>query len=283
MSIVLTSSFRTFFKPDPLRHIPPADQLTAWWQALIGQFETFWDTEAPRIGESGSVGWRNTPPGTPPPPSRPAPSFAHTSSDPFERWLEAEMSAEQAYALPGRVRDLDPATEDDPFHVIVFSDISPFLFPIFTPEVRLQLIYAFLTFLGLPFTPPEVPSTSPANADPHLRWTLVENRSARQAFWPPKQSIKRIAWQTVGGEPMEPERKRGMDDPFGCPVKCWAQDRETLFGRKGAWYRDVEALDLQAIDVELVRSVFKLLRPLVPDPSFTLASFALEAAVSPKR
>lgn len=82
---------------------------------------------------------------------------------------------------------------------------------------------------------------------------------------------------------MEPERKRGMDDPFGCPVKCWAQDRETLFGRKGAWYRDVEALDLQAIDVELVRSVFKLLRPLVPDPSFTLASFALEAAVSPKR
>ncbi|KIR70905.1 hypothetical protein I310_05317 [Cryptococcus deuterogattii CA1014] len=272
----------TFFKPDHLRHIPPADQLTAWWQALIGEFETFWDTEAPRVGESGSVGWRNTPPSTPPPPSRPAPSFAHTSSDPFERWLEAEMSAEQAYALPGRVRDLGPATEDDPFHVIVFSDISPFLFPIFTPEVRLQLIYAFLTFLGLPFTPPEVPSTSPANADPHLRWTLVENRSARQAFWPPKQGIKRIAWQTVGGEPMEPERKRGMDDPFGCPVKCWAQDRQTLFGRKGVWYRDVEALDLQAIDVELVRSVFKLLRPLVPDPSFTLASFALEAAVSPK-
>ncbi|OXG26985.1 hypothetical protein C359_05015 [Cryptococcus neoformans Bt120] len=272
----------TFFKPDHLRYSPPADQLTAWYQALIGEFETFWDTEAPRIGEPGSVGWRNTPAGTAPPPSRPAPSFAHTSFDPFERWFEAEISAEKAYALPGRVRDLDPAIEDDPFHVIVFSDISPFLFPIFTPEVRLQLIYAFLTFLGLPFTPPEVPSASPANADPHLCWALVENRSARQAFWPPKQGTKKIAWQTVGGEPMEPERMRGMDDPFGCPVKCWAQNRETMFGRKGIWYRDVGALDLQAIDVELVRSVFELLRPLVPDPSFTLASFALEAAISPK-
>lgn len=279
---MLTSFFRTFFKPDHLRYTPPADQLTAWYQALIGEFETFWDTEAPRIGEPGSVGWRNTPAGTPPPPSRPAPSFAHTSFDPFERWFEAEISAEKAYALPGRVRDLDPAIEDDPFHVIVFSDISPFLFPIFTPEVRLQLIYAFLTFLGLPFTPPEVPSASPANADPHLCWALVENRSARQAFWPPKQGTKKIAWQTVGGEPMEPERMRGMDDPFGCPVKCWAQNRETMFGRKGIWYRDVGALDLQAIDVELVRSVFELLRPLVPDPSFTLASFALEAAISPK-
>ncbi|WVQ97651.1 hypothetical protein IAU59_004765 [Kwoniella sp. CBS 9459] len=272
----------TFFKPGHLRQRPESYSLTSWFDKIQSEFEEFWDSEAPRIGEDGSLGWRDSMASSDPPSSRPSPSFHHISDDPFERWLEAESHAESSYALPGRATDLDPETEDDPYHVILFSDIQPFLFAVTTPEVRLQLIYAFLTFLGLPFSPPGVPSSSPANTDPHLRWSLANNASARQAFWPPKHSAKKILWQTVGGEPMEPERPRGMEHPFGSPIKSWVQDRGTMLGRQGSWFKDLDSTDLGAVDVELVRNVFSLLWALVPDPAFTLASFAFESTVSQK-
>nr|XP_031858056.1 uncharacterized protein CI109_006498 [Kwoniella shandongensis]KAA5525128.1 hypothetical protein CI109_006498 [Kwoniella shandongensis] len=271
----------TYFKPDHLRRQPSLSGRATWFESVQSEFEAFWDTEAPRIGDSGARGWRNHTAVSSPSP-KPDHSLHHNSSDPFEQWLETENHAEMTYALPGRVTDLDSATEDDPYHVVLFGDIQPFLFPIFTPEVRLQLIYAFLTFLGLPYTPPGVPSTAPAGNDPHLRWMLMYNDMARRSYWPKKEGRTKIAWQTVGGEPMEPERSRGLDNPFQCPTKCWLQDRGTMFGRQGSWFKDLEAMDLSMLDTNVVRNVFTLLRPLVPDPSFTLASFAFEAAVSPK-
>ncbi|KAK8866141.1 hypothetical protein IAR55_001292 [Kwoniella newhampshirensis] len=271
----------TFFKPDHLRRQPsPADR-AKWFDAVLSEFETFWDSEASRIGETGARGWRSTTDVISSPPTT-EDSFKHASSDPFERWLEAEKHAESTCAFPGRATDLDSATEDDPFHVVLFSDIQPFLFPVLNAEVRLQLIYAYFTFLGLPYAPPGVPSTAPASNDPHLRWQLMYNDMGRRMFWPRAENTKRIAWQTVGGEAMQPERSRGLENPFQCPVKCWLQDRGTMFGRPASWFRDLEAMDLSVVTASVVRNAFALLRPLVPDPSFTLAAFAFEAAVSPK-
>ncbi|WVF70250.1 hypothetical protein IAT40_005039 [Kwoniella sp. CBS 6097] len=272
----------TFFKPDLLRHRPESSSPSGWFEKIQSEFEDFWESEAPRIGDSGALGWRRSGSSINPPPSRSAGSLQHSSEDPFERWLEAEVHAEKAYARPGRATDLDSETEDDPYHIILFADIQPFLFAVTIPEVRLQLIYAFLAFLGLPFAPPGVPSSSAANNDPHLQWSLANNEHARRAFWPPKHALKKIPWQTVGGEPMEPERGRGLDNPFGSRVKCWTQDRGTLLGKQSSWFTDLDAIDISAVNVDLVRNVFSLLRPLVPDPAFTLASFAFESAISPK-
>ncbi|WVQ61954.1 uncharacterized protein L199_000087 [Kwoniella botswanensis] len=269
----------TFFKPDHLRISSSSAHIR--FDDVLDEFEGFWDTEAPRIGEPGSKGWKNTAPSAVPS-SQVLRPLNRTSEDPFEKWLEAELHAESNYSMPGRATDLNEEVEDDPYHTILFSDIRPFLSPINSPEVRLQLIYAFLTFLGLPFTPPDVPSSSPASNDPHLQWTLAHNPAKRNAFWPPRQSSKRLPWQTVGGEPMDPERTRGLDNPFESPVKCWLQDRNTTLGRKGSWFTDIDAEDVAALDVDLLRNVFNVLRPLVPDPAFTLASFAFESAVSAK-
>ncbi|OCF54309.1 hypothetical protein L486_08223 [Kwoniella mangroviensis CBS 10435] len=269
----------TFFKPDHLR-TSPSSAPTRFDDILDG-YEKFWDTEAPRIGEPGSKGWKNTAPSAVPSAQVLKP-LTHSSEDPFEKWLEAELHAESNYSMPGRATDLNEEVEDDPYHIILFSDIRPFLFSINSPEVRLQLIYAFLNFLGLPFTPPDIPSSSPATNDPHLQWTLAHNPAKRNAFWPLRQSSKRLPWQTVGGEPMDPERTRGLDNPFESPVRCWLQDRSTILGRKGSWFTDMDAVDVAALDVDLIRNIFEILRPLVPDPAFTLDSFAFESAVSAK-
>jgi hypothetical protein len=245
-------TFRTFFKPGYLRQPAPPFDREMWFGGVLQEFEDFWDSEVPRFGEPGALGWATAHS------SRtvgafaatPASQGAPTSADPHTAWAEAEEHASKSLRLPGRVTDLD-APDDDPFHFVIFSDVRPFLFPLQTPGARLQLIYAFLNFLGLPFSPPDVPTTSAPSTDPHLRWTIGENGTLRAAFWPAKPGTKRIAWQTVDGEPMEPERPRSLTSPFTSPVKAWMADWGTLFGR--GWFRDIGAADLLHVDVEYAR------------------------------
>lgn len=272
----------TFFKPDHLRApAPPFDQ-ELWFMGVMQEFEDFWDSEIPRIGEKGGKGWKEMHASLEETsiPRSIGPDFSSDTLNLHERWLEAERQAEKTFSLPGRARDLD-APDDDPFHVILFEDVSQFLFPVQSPMARLQLIFAFLNFLGLPFTPPDVPTTSPASTDPQLRWNIAQNEQLRAAFWPPRPSVKRIAWQTVGGEPMEAEAPRAMASPFACPVKSWMSSRDSLFAGSH-WFRDMTTLDLAHVDVDLARNVLNLLRPLVLDPSFVLNLFAFEAALSPR-
>ena len=185
--------------------------------------------------------------------NRQVPDLSHSSSDPFEKWLEAEHHATTRNNLPGRATDLNAEDDEDPYRVTLFSDIQPFLFPVRSPEVRLQLVYAYFHFLGLPFTPPDVPSSSPSATDPHLRSALAYNETGRAAFWPPRSGQRRIPWQTVGGEPMDPESARPLQTPFSCPVKCWASERSSLFTRSSKWFHDLDASELQHVDMEVVR------------------------------
>lgn len=266
----------TFFKPDHLR--PPIHAGPSWFAGVLSEFEGFWDDESPRFGEDGAPGWRNT--DTLDFPPQETTEVTHIASDPFEKWLEAERHAESTLCRPGRAKNFDE--EDDVDRVVMFDDIKAFLFPVRTPEVRLQLVYAFLTFVGLPFSPPDVSTSSPAAGDPHLGSDLAYNDNARESFWPAKPSIKRIPWQSVQGELVEPEQPSALSHPFGCPMKSWASERQTMFAQSSRWFRDLDAADLDTVDVPLVRNAFDLLRPLIPDPNFTLAYFAFESAVSPK-
>lgn len=272
----------TFFKPDHLRAPAPPFDRVLWFTGVLQEFEDFWDSEIPRIGEPGGKGWKEMHASLEEAsfPISTAPDFTSDASVPHERWLESERQAEKAFSLPGRARDLG-APDDDPFHVILFEDVLPFLFPVQSPIARLQLIFAFLNFLGLPFTPPDVPTSSPASTDPQLRWTVAQNEGLRAAFWPPRPGVKRIAWQTVGGEPMEAEAPRFMSSAFSSPVKSWLSSRDSLFAGSH-WFRDLTALDVAHVDVDLARDVLNLLRPQVPDPSFVLNLFAFEAALSPR-
>lgn len=249
---VLFTDSRTFFKPAHLR--PPAAPFDhqLWFSGVLQEFEGFWDSEASRIGDEGARGWKEMHESVEEA-SMPvaAAAAAATGDDGFERWLAAERSAERTFDLPGRATDLS-APDDDPFHMIIYTDVAPFLFPVQTSNARLQLIYAFLNFIGLPFSPPDMPTSSPGTNDPHLRWTIAQNGSLRGLFWPARPATKRIAFQTVGGEPMEPEEQRTLRSPFGCPVKSWLSDRGTLFAND-AWFRDVTEVDLRHVRLDFAR------------------------------
>ncbi|ERF72574.1 hypothetical protein EPUS_02856 [Endocarpon pusillum Z07020] len=114
-------------------------------------FEEFWDSEVPRLGEEGARGWRMS-----------RRSEVLPRSDPFiptttyqgdiRAWSVQEQQKMSSSTLPART--LDEVDEDDPFRVILFSDIQPFLFRPSGEEAQKQLLQAFLYFCHLlPFRP----------------------------------------------------------------------------------------------------------------------------------
>ncbi|KAL2256927.1 hypothetical protein VTK26DRAFT_916 [Humicola hyalothermophila] len=124
----------------------------AWLEA----FAEFWESEMPRIGEDGARGWRafveaESGLGDPPEGKMQKSGEVPPTADPFTTWGAVERQAMKQARMPART--LDEGADDDPFRVIMFSDIKDLLvcFPsALLQHVRPRLLDAFLVFCGLP-------------------------------------------------------------------------------------------------------------------------------------
>ncbi|EAQ89033.1 hypothetical protein CHGG_05652 [Chaetomium globosum CBS 148.51] len=133
---------------------PRGDFATA--EVAMASFAGFWESEVARIGEEGARGWRHfvetgEDMADPPEPRADGPSEVPRMTDPFEAWAAAEQQAAGKARMPART--LDEGMDDDPFRVIMFSDIKDLL--IWIPSALLSrvkplLADAFLVFCGLP-------------------------------------------------------------------------------------------------------------------------------------
>lgn len=250
-----------------------------WYENLISSFGRFWERGSARFGEDGARGW------------------AFSEATPFRKdegardalgtqesqdWYSRE-TAEERHFLPRR---LDMAIEEDPHRLVVFDDVEALLFPLNSPEVRMQAVYALLHFLGLTVVPPDQSTTSPFTSDVYLQSSTYSNASRRSQIWPAR-GVRSLPWgeQTSRVETGE------------CPIKAWISDARTLLASPN-WFSDVSLEDL-GDSRDFVRSVFcrcfcwalsltsrnamGLMRPLVPDPRFTMTCIAAQAAVSVKR
>ncbi|QGI62468.1 uncharacterized protein FFB20_06517 [Fusarium fujikuroi] len=136
-----------FFRPMPLD-----DQ-----SAAFGPLRDFWESEAPRIGEADAQGWAKFVAdggiGDAPEPLQDIKGPEYQSRDDYKRWATLESSQADQARIPART--MDAGTEDDPFRVVMFSDIEPLLFFVpknMLPAVQEQVLDAFLIFQGLPPT-----------------------------------------------------------------------------------------------------------------------------------
>lgn len=120
----------------------------------FSSFKEFWESEVPRIGEVGACGWRHFAINTKCVDTAPVlVDNVHDSLDnkhPFESWAKAEYLRARASLTPGRT--MDEVVEDDPFRMILFSDIEELLLPINSPSknMSVSLISAFLIFCNQP-------------------------------------------------------------------------------------------------------------------------------------
>lgn len=125
--------------------------------AALESLRDFWESEAPRIGEVEAQGWakfvEDGEMGDAPEPLKEQMDSELPSRDDYKRWANLESSQAEKARVPART--MDDGTEDDPFRVVMFSDIESFLFTIprvILPATQEQILDAFLTFQGFPPT-----------------------------------------------------------------------------------------------------------------------------------
>jgi hypothetical protein len=125
-------------------------------ESAAAAFADFWESEVPRIGEEPATGWWHFVEGDgntvdPFKAKGDGPYGVPRTTDPFKAWAAAEQQRAEKARIPART--LDENVEDDPFRVVLFSDVKDFLvwFPSpVLPRVRPLLVDAFLVFCGLP-------------------------------------------------------------------------------------------------------------------------------------
>ncbi|CAO3567664.1 unnamed protein product [Mortierella alpina] len=174
----------------------PRSLLSEAWEIQTGSLGEFWDSELPRFGEKDAKGWSHyvteddevvmesqlehikLPP-------RDAPNdellkaFADNDMDRYQhgRWAKLEKELNRACWFPVRTTDdLPDQLEDDPYGIVLFEDIQPFIVPLYSAEARQQFVDCMLTFLGLP-----VNSTAGSNGI----HTLAKSSASKATTIPP--------------------------------------------------------------------------------------------------
>ena len=139
----------------------------ALWQAIIEfllsspqstdqsktlmSFESYWESEVPRIGEDGWVAWATYHEGNatlPQPITIQSKPLETPWPNLVEQFVQAERQMQEDLQFPGRT--IDDAAEDDPFHVVLFTDLEPVLSTLcLIPNTQLLVVSAFLCYVGL--------------------------------------------------------------------------------------------------------------------------------------
>ncbi|PWN23000.1 hypothetical protein BCV69DRAFT_292369 [Microstroma glucosiphilum] len=187
------------------------------------KLQKHWDCEEPRIGEQGAILQASAFVGEPEKRARSvSPSVtkggqAHWRS-PFDRWVAAQRELAHLRQRPARTDDPPIYSagegEVDPFSVILFSDIRPFLISGLPAELRLQALRNLAQFLGLAMTD-GVRNLSQVADRPVLKQIATQEWSAR--FWP---SSLHKGWQNEKGGDVEIDSKQQtrLGNPWACPL-----------------------------------------------------------------
>ncbi|KAF2650638.1 DUF1740-domain-containing protein [Lophiostoma macrostomum CBS 122681] len=122
-------------------------------ESLLERFEEFWDSEVPRIGEVNAKGWQSSDANdddTVAPASLP-PQQVDGNQSVFEQFKVRETDHMNTLRHPGRTQD--DVAEDDPFHLVLFSDLAQYLDALPQDMSDELLIDAFLCFCRMPPLP----------------------------------------------------------------------------------------------------------------------------------
>ncbi|EFY86768.1 hypothetical protein MAC_07172 [Metarhizium acridum CQMa 102] len=153
----------------------------------VEAFRDFWESEVPRLGEENAKGWKyyisSGGKVEAPEPRTDNPVADIATRDAYKAWAHYELGQARSAKLPART--MDDGTEDDPFRVVMISDIEPLLFMV--PDGLLQgepgelLLDAFLIFCGLPPLFRSTPLAELAFDDQYTSSAIVTSTAVRQA------------------------------------------------------------------------------------------------------
>ncbi|KAI0532389.1 DUF1740-domain-containing protein [Xylaria digitata] len=150
----------------------PSTLSSRGWE-IPSSFQEYWESECERLGEDGWQGWatcvNNATAQKPPNPNAYKLLVPPTTRDGYKAWVAVEHDRAQNATVPART--LDEGSEDDPFRVVMFTDLENILlyFPTdIIPHLQSQLLNAFLTFCSLPSSLQDGSLNEEAAGDPFL-------------------------------------------------------------------------------------------------------------------
>lgn len=196
---------------------------------VIRLFSEFWESEVPRVGEDCALGWRhfveNEGASEAPDTLVDEAEDAINDKDLFGTWAAAERLRNRSSRAPART--MNEVIEDDPFRVILFSDIEKFLIqlPVQSEDLRILLLNGFLLFCRLPpVTALELEDAKKWSKDSFVNGNLLEYN---------------MSW--IGGRYFEITHE-GSDEPdvvssLNVPIPNNLVSLEMLFG-SGVWPRN---------------------------------------------
>lgn len=200
----------TIFHPDSLH--------SASKDVKNNSFKDFWESEVLRIGELGAKGWNNT--RTFPDTELPSAKLDLELSRLFESWLAAERA--QKTNTRTSARSLDEVEDDDPYRVVLVSDVHSFVKFFWKWESPEILIQNFLCYCGLPaLTGAGIPEIVRSwRGDPFLRNELLDIND----------SIIRTPSHRLGEEFRSP-----LHIFSGIPLNNHVSSLDTMFAQQDAW------------------------------------------------
>lgn len=267
------------FKPEKYRTFQGGLSDNAAHESLSA-FEEFWESELPRIGEAGAQGWAQavSSAGEPPPPKIDVCVDPGSMTDVYSSLAFSEQKQTLQARHPGRA--IDDVVEDDPYRVILFSDVRDILsvWPKFDQN-QMLLVENFLAFCHLP---PLYQTGSGADARSMYRDPFLCNSIlcfSRNSIEPWKVQV---AGHTDG--PVN-----GTSSPFRTPVADYIVTTDTLFSATGSWFSVFDAWLLEyaqdqgPVPIDWIRRTLKALVDAGIGGDALLEYFlALELQVSPE-
>ncbi|KZT05893.1 uncharacterized protein LAESUDRAFT_654560 [Laetiporus sulphureus 93-53] len=247
----------------------------------LDALEDFWESEAPRIGETdakGSANWSQRSSVTPT--ARKQVVHSIDDVDPYRRWATSEIVSDRSHQLP--TRSHEEYANEDPYATILFSDIRPLLVSIRTSNARHAFRMMWLAFAGL-HTPGFLPTLSASGENADDRWACSHFASpiCLAGILPTDRisTAGRITADAQAGVLIG--REREYASAFG-PIKEWGYEvlgpLESLGSRN---WRMWGPEDVEDVDKELVREIFAQCR-LTDDAEWDILSLAFEAACALK-
>jgi hypothetical protein len=206
-------------------------------QEILKLFQDYWESEVPRIGEDNALGLRhfadNQDAAAVPDPIFDEVDDSLNSTDIFKSWAVAERSRCKGSRVPART--MDEVVENDPFRVILFSDVEEYLvvLPPNAENLRMSLLDAFLLFCRLPPMPAEDEERSRNwSLDAFIRGELLEwdNRWTTNQY--PGNSREDIGPTCLC--------TKGPFSALEIPSPNFASSPESMFG-DSRWFRSIEA------------------------------------------
>ena len=210
----------------------------------ISMFESFWDSEVPRVGEEDAEGWANycrKQCGSPRPIIE-ARNVVKGGQDSWKSWIAAERRQGLLARKPARtIYDVE---EDDPYRVILFSDIRPFLIDSPSDNSRHIALDAFLMFCHLPACHAE-------GANVQSKFWAGDGLLRNEALYP-SYGVPQL-WRLEASKLSKPvlevsnaQEKFADDDslsktPFHFPLANYWLSSASLFAATGSWFSPFDA------------------------------------------